>query len=399
MNQHSHSKPRFSAASSTDKSLSNAIDSIATQLKNDVSTLDLAVAFVSMEYAEQFDESLAELGEKIGARNFVGITAESIVANESEHEMVPAVSVWAAELPQVSIESMHLRYEHIEDGGAITGWNDISPVAWEDCQAFFLLADPYSFPADVLLHRFNEDHSGVPVFGGNASGANQPDDARILVNSQVHTDGAAAVLVGGDIRIRSMVSQGCRPIGTPMVVTRSEQNEIFELGGLTAIEQMKKIFSELPTRDQRAFQQGLFLGRVVNEYQDKFSQGDFLIRNVMGIQPDNQSVVVADYIRPGVTVQFHIRDQETATAEMKQLLAEIREVDNRPELNRSGLLFSCNGRGSRMFDHPHHDAALIRSVLGDIPLAGCFAGGEFGPLAGQNFVHGFTASLAVVEEL
>ena len=179
------------------------------------------------------------------------------------------------------------------------------------------------------------------------------------------------------------------------MVTKAERNIIYELGGRPALLQLKEIFDTLPSREKELVQSGLHVGRVVSEYQEKFEQGDFLVRNVIGIDPKNGSVAVGDYVRVGQTVCFHIRDEETADAELKQLLA----VARNDGLSRTSgaLLYTCNGRGSRLFRRPSHDAGCIADSLGKIPLAGFFAAGELGPIGGQNFLHGFTAAIAILE--
>jgi small ligand-binding sensory domain FIST len=197
------------------------------------------------------------------------------------------------------------------------------------------------------------------------------------------------------VRATTIVSQGCRPVGRHLIVTRVEANVIHQLGGRSALLQLKEVFDTLPTTEQRMVQTGLHLGRAVNECQDRFEQGDFLVRNVMGIDPDSGSIAVGDYLRAGQTVQFHVRDQKTADEEMRHLLAAVRDDASRSP--RGGLLFTCNGRGTRLFPQPHHDAQLIQRYLGEIPLAGFFAAGELGPIGGKNFMHGFTASMVFFE--
>ena len=121
------------------------------------------------------------------------------------------------------------------------------------------------------------------------------------------------------------------------------------------------------------------------------TQGDFLIRNVVGIDDESGAIAIGDYVRPGQTVQFHVRDHASATADLEQL------VDARGMRQPGGaLLFSCNGRGQNMFPAPHHDADMISGKLNGVPVAGFFAAGEIGPVAGKNFLHGFTASVVLL---
>ena len=223
----------------------------------------------------------------------------------------------------------------------------------------------------------------------------RPGECRLLLDQRVLRDGAAAVLLSGPVRATTVVSQGCRPIGQHLIVTKAEGNLVQELGGKPALLQLKAIFDGLATSEQELVQRGLHLGRVVNEYQDRFAQGDFLVRNVMGIDPATGAIAVGDFFRPGQTVQFHVRDHRSADDEMRQLLAAFRS--SAQSVPRGGLLFTCNGRGTRLFPEPDHDARLIGEYLGNIPLAGFFAAGEVGPIGGKNFMHGFTASLVLFE--
>ncbi|HMF13874.1 MAG TPA: FIST C-terminal domain-containing protein, partial [Gemmataceae bacterium] len=207
--------------------------------------------------------------------------------------------------------------------------------------------------------------------------------------------GAVAALIHGAVRISSVVSQGCRPIGQPFVVTRAEANVIHELGGVPPLVQLKEMFKTLTEREQQLVRHGLHVGRVLNEYQDEFHRGDFLVRNVIGADPQSGAIAIGDYVRPGQTVQFHVRDEETADEDLRHLLANSRkQAAPQP---RGALLFTCNGRGTRLFSSADHDALCIRKSLGEIPLAGFFAQGEIGPVTGKNFLHGFTASVAIFQ--
>jgi len=188
------------------------------------------------------------------------------------------------------------------------------------------------------------------------------------------------------------VSQGCRPVGRPMVIPRSKENVIEQLGGKAAMEALRDTVNELPEAERQKLANGLFLGRAVSEYREKFGRGDFLVRNVMGVDQEQGSIAVNDYVRTGQTVQFHVRDAATAGEDLSMLLCAERDKSVRAA---GGLLFSCNGRGSRMFKQPCHDIGAARKAMPTTPVAGFFAAGEFGPVGGKNFIHGHTASFAL----
>jgi len=200
------------------------------------------------------------------------------------------------------------------------------------------------------------------------------------------------VSLSGPLRIETVVSQGCRPIGRHMIVTRSHENVIEQLGGKPAVQVLREVVSELPESEQNLLQNGLFVGQVASEYREKFNRGDFLVRNVIGIDEENGTVSIADYVKTGQTVQFHVRDAQTADEDLSLMLDGQQKA---PAPAAGGLLFSCNGRGLRMFEEPCHDIRIARKSMPSTPIAGFFAAGELGPVAGKNFVHGHTASFAL----
>jgi small ligand-binding sensory domain FIST len=358
-------------------------------------TPDLAVLFVSADRAGKCDQIAEDVCDRLGTDRLMGCTGESIVGTGQEVEGQTALSLWLARMPGTEVLPMHLAFERTVEGGSIVGWPDSLIQGWPSPASMLVLGDPFSFPADVLLDRMNEDRPGVSVIGGMASGGAAPGESRLLFGRQALDTGAVAVLLSGAIQPRSIVSQGCRPIGKHFVITKAERNVVYQLGGKPAVVQLHEILVQLPTSEQEMVRNGLHLGRVVSEYQDRFDHGDFLVRNVMGIDRESGALVIGDYVRVGQTVKFHIRDWRTADADLVQMLAESRQTAIGQPLG--ALLFTCNGRGTRLFPEPHHDALAIRNSFGEIPLAGFFAAGELGPVAGKNFVHGFTASIAIFD--
>jgi small ligand-binding sensory domain FIST len=199
----------------------------------------------------------------------------------------------------------------------------------------------------------------------------------------------------GPVRLRSVVSQGCRPIGRPLLITKAQRNMLQELSGKPALARFSELYPTLTPQEQELVRGGLHVGRVINEYQDRFGRGDFLVRNVVGADRDSGTLVLGDFVRVGQTVQFHVRDAESADEDLRELLSAAHHSETaRPA---GALLFTCNGRGTRLFDAPHHDAACIAKVWPELPVAGFFAQGEIGPIGGRNFLHGFTASMLLVE--
>lgn len=385
----------FAAAISVQANFAQAVDEVCTHAQSQLAgSADLAFVFVSADHGDACDQIARTICERLDTDRLFGCTAESVIGNRREVERTPAIVLWLARLPGTTALPMHLNFERTPDGGTIVGWPEELSHAWPDSATLIILGDPFSFPADAMLERLNEDRPGTLVVGGMASAGHAPGENRLILGRNTHAEGAVAVMLDGGTRRHTIVSQGCRPVGTHLVITKAERNVIQELGGKPALLRLKELYDTLPNHEQELVQRGLHVGRVVSEYQDRFEQGDFLVRNVIGVDPDRGAIAIGDYVRPGQTVQFHIRDEKTADDELRQLLAAARQ---QPVNAAGGLLFSCNGRGTNLFQQPDHDAGLISDTWRDIPLAGFFAAGELGPIGGKNFMHGFTASAIFFE--
>jgi small ligand-binding sensory domain FIST len=389
----------FAAAVSTRPQAPDALAEVLDGLSSRVPQPDLAVVFFSPHHADSAGTIAATLREKLTPRALLGSVGESIIGNDQEIEDQPALSVWLGRWggsSRVTADPFHLYLERTSEGISLLGWPDALVGADQKTSAILLVGDPYTFPADFFLDQINDDHVGLRVIGGMASGVSGRGECRLLLDGAVKDAGAVGVLLQGPLGLRSIVSQGCRPIGRHMVVTRADENIIFELGGRSPLAQLQELWPTLGERDRQLLQRGLHVGRVINEYLSDFQRGDFLVRNVMGMDRDSGAMQITDRIRVGQTVQFHVRDAATADEDLHALMQmDLSAHDRRPA---AALVFSCNGRGTKMFDEPHHDARAVRAEAGPIPLAGFFAAGELGPVGGQNFVHGFTASVALFEE-
>jgi small ligand-binding sensory domain FIST len=378
----------------TSRAIRNACREVVAQLQ---AKATLAVLFASHHHESAFDTLATSVLEHTGAESLIGCTGEAIVGGDREIEGQPALALWLAYLPGAQIHAMHLTFEQTPEGLSFLGWPDelLDADNWAATAGMLVLGDPFSFPADQFLSRMNEDHPGVPVIGGMASGARMPGQNRLWLDGDSIHEGAVALLLRGPLRLRTVVSQGCRPIGRPFVVTKAHLNIILELGGQPALKVVKDLFESLPAHDQALMQQGLHVGRVINELQDRFERGDFLVRNVIGADPESGAIALGDMVRAGQTVQFHVRDADSADEDLRALLSASNALGGAPPVG--ALLFTCNGRGTRLFRSADHDARTLREHAGDIPTAGFFAQGELGPIGRRNFIHGFTASIALFE--
>src|SRR5581483_10618455 len=312
----------FAAALSTAEGAERAVEEIGGQVQAEFSGRpDLAVVFLSPHHQEAADGIAALVQQRLQPRCLLGCTGEAIVGNEREIEQGPALTLWAGGWSEaVEMEPFRLMLEQTPDGYSLLGWPDSLMHADPARSAVLLLADPFTFPIDAFLGHMNENHPQLRVMGGMASGARKAEQTRLILNGRAYADGAVGVLLQGPIRIRSIVSQGCRPIGRHMVITKAHDNFIDELGGEPPLARLRELWDQLSPHDQDLFQRGLHVGRVINEYQGEFQRGDFLVRNVMGLDRDSGALAITERVRVGQTVQFHVRDALTADEDLRALL-------------------------------------------------------------------------------
>ena len=344
---------------------------------------DLVICFGSPHHVGVFEDVSAGLRKLLEPEVFMGSTAVGVAGGGIEVEDGPGLSVFAARFGAGRVTGVALDAIQTEDGVSISGWPDELPSRG----TLLMLADPYSFPIPDFLALCNSQVPDLAVMGGMASSAAGPGGNRIVLDDRIMTAGAVAVMCSDDVPIRAVVSQGCRPIGKPLTITRAERNFAHELAGQPAMDRLQEIVHAASDEDRQLMREGLHLGLVVDEHRLDFERGDFLVRNLLGVDQKTGSLAISEQVDVGQTVQFQVRDADAADEDLRCLLAGV---------SGSGvLLFTCNGRGTRMFPTPDHDASVVEELLGSVPMAGAFCAGEIGPIGGRNFLHGFTASVAV----
>jgi len=361
------------------------VDGVSEQLAG---TPDLAVLFVTAALVPHVEALAAAVRGALHPGTLIGITGEGILGGEVEIERRPGAALWAGTMPGVNLHPFHIGMR--EWAELLEDEEKLKQRVGAENRAQLLLGDPFTTPIDQVLERF-DSWLKAPTFGGMGSAAQSPGGNRLILNDQVYTEGTVGIGFSGALRVETVVSQGCRPIGTPLIVTRIEDGMVAELGRRPALEVTQELLRSLPPEDQALLENGLFAGIVINEYQESFQRGDFLVRGVLGANPQTGAIAVGDQVRAGQTLQFHVRDAATAHEDLTELLRPEREAS----APAGALLFSCNGRGLRMFEQPHHDIRTTRELLPGLPVAGFFAMGELGPVGGKSFIHGHTASLAL----
>jgi len=392
-----HTTLKFAAAASREPDSRIAGTAVGQAVRRDLQgkQADLACLFFSSQYAESAEALVEAVREEVSPRLLIGCSGEGVIGGGEEIESAPAVTLWTASLPGVSMESFRLSADQDEYGVSMTGWPgriDESPEG----RSFLLLADPFSTPMDEVFSLIADRCHGAPAIGGLAGGGRDQGDNRMVLDGQVYDGGLVGVALSGPIAVRTVVSQGCRPIGERYMVTRAEHNVIHELSGIPALERLKALFASLSDEERHLAQRALHIGVVMNEQRNRFERGDFLVRNLIGADQRTGSVAIGDVVKEGQTVQFHLRDAKSATEDLHLMLAAERARHHQPPLG--ALVFSCCGRGRGLFGRPHHDVSTLKERAGDVPTAGFFAQGEIGPVGGSNFLHGYTASVALFSE-
>jgi small ligand-binding sensory domain FIST len=356
--------------------------------------ITLALCFIAPRFFDRSKEILEILQIESHAKTFMGCSGASLIAGEREIEDQPGIALGLYHLPGAVLQPFHFTEEQVEEATGPGYWHMETGITAEKTNGWLVFADPFTFKIDSWLTIWNEAYPNVPVVGGLASGDYSAQQTQLYLNGQVFEGGAVVLSVAGGVSIRSVISQGCTPIGETWTITKADRNLIYQIGNRPAYEVLVETLNKLPFEEKQKLRGNLFMGLVVNEYLEEFHRGDFLIRNLIGADPNSGVLAVGAFPRVGQTIQFQRRDAAAGTEDMEALLeATTAKLGKTPVYG--ACLCSCNGRGKGMFGRPDHDAAHVRETFGSLGVAGFFCNGELGPVGDKNFVHGYTASLAL----
>lgn len=383
----------FSAAVSEHPLATHAVGEVVGQVLEELGDApDIAVLFVTGAFAGATEDLAHAVRELLHPKAFVGATAVSVLAGDREFEDRPAVvlfaATWGGRLRTGPGGARAVRFEAQRegDGWRLTGTDDVAVGG----ATLVLLADPFSFPVDRFLEELAIRSPGLTVVGGLASAASGPGGNRLVADALVSDRGAVGLFLPPGSPVRAMVSQGCRPVGDPFIVTRGQGNLIEEIAGRPALERVLETAEAALPQDRSLMARGLQVGLVLDETKEHFGPGDFLIRRVLGADRASNAVAIAAEVMVGSTVQFHVRDADSADADLRDVLADA--------AGKAALVFTCNGRGAAFFGQPDHDATVVSDHLDGGPTAGMFCAGEIGPVGGRPFLHGFTTAVLLFED-
>jgi small ligand-binding sensory domain FIST len=378
----------LSLQSDSQEAVSESSEAIRHQLSEEPA--DLVVMFLSGQHAARASEVACMVAAEFPQAHLFGCTAASVIGAGRESEDGAAVALAAARLPNVSIAPFAISGPELQALGTDTkAWR--ARVGLEDCldPGLLLLGDPFSGDSDAIMRGLAESFPQSVQVGGLASGSDRPGQNQLILDDKVYRDGFIGIALTGDVVLESVVSQGCRSVGPPMFVTAFRGNTILELDGRRPLDVLEEISAQAPAADAALFRGSLFIGIQMDHNKLTVEAGDFLVRNLLGADPTTGGLSIGAELVENQVVQFHLRDGESASAELDERLSKF--ARERPAVSGS-LLFSCLGRGRRMYGVPNHDSDALRRHLGEIAVAGFFGNGEIGPIAGTPYLHGYTSA-------
>ncbi len=358
--------------------------------------VSIGFVFASADYRDHLEDFLELIQLHGHVPLLVGCSGTGLIGTDEEAEQTSGFSLLLLHLPETKIHTATLQEHHVEEAQSAEDWHRITGVSPGDVDTWISLVDPFGFPVEPWLAAWSEAYPGIDTIGGLCSsnlGGTQNEEVFVIHNREV-LDPGTAMLVGfkGGVTVHPLLAQGCRPIGEPLTVTGTDGNLVLALGGKPAYSALAEAFESLSDEEKTRAQGNLFAGLASSEYVEDFKRGDFLIRTILGADAGTGAVAVGAYPRVGQTLQWQLRDRQSAEADLRYRLAV---EGSRPLPPFAALLFSCNGRGRDLFGSANHDAHALAKAIGKFPSAGLFCNGEIGPIKGRSFVHGYTVSMAL----
>lgn len=388
---------KWATAISRGTSVEAAVLECAERITRDLGPgpVSLALAFVTPHFADYYPRFHDLVARYLGPETFIGCSGGGVIGGGEEIERAPAITLVAARLPGARVAPFHVGGDLPDLDGPPGAWEDLVGVSADEDPQFVLLADPFSSRPEVLLAGLDYAFPAAAKIGGLASGATSPGLNALFLNGEVFAEGTVGVALSGDVAVDTVVAQGCKPIGETMRITGCRGNYLHELDGRPAFEVLRDLFEELEGRDRELARHALFVGVLMDEFREAPGPGDFLIRNLLGIDPQRGALAVGENLQEGMSVRFHLRDAETSAEDLHAVLTGYEKTVRTPEEVSGALLFSCLGRGEGLYGTPGFDTGVFHEHLAGVPVGGFFCNGEIGPVGGATFLHGYTSSFAL----
>lgn len=373
---------------------------INEQLSGDKITF--LTGFISSHFKGHYSKVPEYVNQELNPETFIGCSAGGLIGGGKEIENKPCVALTAAHLPNVNTRTFYVEDKDLPDLDASQDeWKKLIGVHEEEKAPYMVvIPDPFSFNTDSFIRGLDFAYPDSIKIGGLASGAKSANQNALFLDDQLYSKGLVGLVLDGDLIVDTVVAQGCKPIGRPLTITKCNKNILFELNDKPAIMALKNVLDGLSEGERQLIKESVFLGIAMNEMQVDFKQGDFLIRNILGIEPKSGAIVVGELLGNQKTIQFHVRDAASSADDLRCLLKQYKDesLDGGKRKASGALLFSCLGRGEYLYKRANHDSDCLRSYLGPVPIGGFFCNGEIGPLSNQTFLHGYTSSFGIFRE-
>ena len=383
----------ISAQETIEACVEEAVAAVAQQLAG--RDADLTLIFVSPHFRTEYRAIPKLLKDRMPVGLLLGCSGGGIIGGGKEIEQSPAFSLTAAHLPGVDLQAIYSDTLNLPDPDtAPSVWREWLGVDAEKEPQFILLADPFSFRSEEFLAGMDFAYPRASKVGGLASGAQAQGGNAMYLGDKIYNEGLVGVALSGNVQIDTIVAQGCRPIGKPMSITKCDQNRLLAVEGKPPLQVLEEMVDTLNEYDRTLLRTSLFLGIEMDPMKDDPGRGDFLIRNLMGVDRETGSLTVGTLLREGQLVQFHLRDKVMSAEDLKVMLSRYQSSDGWRNA-KGALLFSCLGRGEYLYGQPNHDSDMFKTKMGDIPLGGFFCNGEIGPVGKTTFLHGYTSSFGI----
>lgn len=413
---------KWANALSTRPSLEAAVAEVVNRVEQSLPMpADLGLVFISSAYASEYSRLLPLLKERLSVPVLIGCGGSGIIGmnpqgEPQEVEGAPALSLSLASLPGVNVHAFHIFPDDIPDlDSPPDAWVELIGVPPQERPHFILLAEPFSNRTNDLIQGLDFAYPGSITVGGLASASTMGVQSGLFLGSEtppeasLYREGTVGVALSGNIVLETIVAQGCRPIGPIYRVTKGERNILLELTqqeegsdlkiseaeSRPPLEILRDLLQTLSETDRQLAQHSLFVGIARDEFKLRLNHGDFLIRNMLGVDPRVGAIAIGDRVRPGQRIQFHLRDARTSAEDLELLLQRYnQEVPDTSETT-SALMFSCLGRGEGLYGKPGFDSRMFRRYLKNVQLMGFFCNGEIGPVGSSTFLHGYTSVFGI----
>lgn len=369
----------FKAGCATGDDWQSVASNCLKQVGTEPSNANFGFLYITDSLAPYLQTLLDEVRKQTGIADWVGTVGTGICCSGREIYDEPAAVVLLATLPP---DSYRLVPSGISELSDMLGENQ-TWISDNSVHFGIVHGDPRNNHVAQIVDSLSNDLDPGFLVGGLTSAKN--DSLMQQIAGNVCEDGLSGVLLSSEIPVISGLTQGCTPLANKHTITRCDGNILGELDGRPALDVFKEDIGESLAGDLSSVAGYIYAGLPVAGSDT----GDYLVRNLLGIDPDEKLLAIGENLENDATIMFCRRDSATAREDMLRMLGDLGKRA-RGQI-KAGLYYSCLGRGRNQFGDNSEELKMIRDQLGDFPLAGFFANGEIS----HNRLYGYTGVLTL----